>query len=215
MCSSLGGPYYPVGPTLTCHHPPPPPASPGGLFVTRGAVCYIVSAGACYIVSVWNVQADFLLPALSFPLTFHPQHPQSVLLSPPILTAVCLWGGQLSPGSFSSSWDLPNGGEGWLQSGIARQLALVRGVVARICTPRTLSGGFVLIRRSFYFLCVVIGALLELSLLSLYTAAYRGIISTGGVLVLHPGAADGGGGGIMGSVMLPPPPRVYFCQCKC
>lgn len=79
--------------------------------------------------------------APSFPLTFHPWHPQSVLLSPPILTAVCLWGGQLSPGSFSSSWDLPNGGRGWLQSGIARQLALVRGVVARICTPRTLSGG--------------------------------------------------------------------------
>lgn len=107
-----GGPYYPVGPTPTCHHPPPPPVSPGGLFVTRGAVCYIVSAGACYIVSVWNVQADFLLPAPSFPLTFHPQHPQSVLLSPPIVTAVYLWGGQLSPGSFSSSWDLPNGGEG-------------------------------------------------------------------------------------------------------
>lgn len=31
-------------------------------------------------------------------------------------------------------------------------------------------------------MCVVIGALLELSLLSLYTAAYRGIISTGGSL---------------------------------
>lgn len=139
MCSCLGGPLLSSGPHS--YLPSPPPASPGGLFVTRGAVCYIVSAGACYIVSVWNVQADFLLPSSELPPYFPPLAPPKCTAQPPNTDCCVFMGGQLSPGSFSSSWDLPNGGRGWLQSGIARQLALVRGVVARICTPRTLSGG--------------------------------------------------------------------------
>lgn len=134
-----GGPYSPVGPTPTCHHPLLPPRGAYLLHVGQFVTLYPLELVTLYQFGMFRQTSCSQAP--SFPLTFHPWHPQSVLLSPPILTAVCLWGGQLSPGSFSSSWDLPNGGRGWLQSGIARQLALVRGVVARICTPRTLSGG--------------------------------------------------------------------------
>lgn len=119
-----GGPYYPVGPTPTCHHPPPPPVSPGGLFVTRGAVCYIVSAGACYIVSVWNVQADFLLPSSELPPYFPPLAPPKCTAQPPNTDCCVFMGGQLSPGSFSSSWDLPNGGRGGCKVALPGSLPL-------------------------------------------------------------------------------------------
>lgn len=153
MCSCLGGPLLSSGPHSYLPSPPSSSCLPGGaICYTWGSLLHCIRWSLLHCISL-ECSGRLPAPSSELPLTFHPQHPQSVLLSPPILTAVCLWGGQLSPGSFSSSWDLPNGGEGWLQSGIARQLALVRGVVARICTPRTLSGGFVQIRRSFFCVC--------------------------------------------------------------
>lgn len=181
MCSCLGGPLLSSGPHSYLPSPPSSSCLPGGaICYTWGSLLHCIRWSLLHCISL-ECSGRLPAPSSELPPHFPPLAPPKCTAQPPNTDCCVFMGGQLSPGSFSSSWDLPNGGEGWLQSGIARQLALVGGVVARICTPRTLSGGFVLIRRSF-FVCVVIGdgALLELSLLSLYTAAYRGLLALGG-----------------------------------
>lgn len=89
------------------------------------------------------------------------------------------------------------GGGGGCKVALPGSLPL-KGGGSKDLHPQNIVGGLCPDQKELFCVCVVIGALLELSLLSLYTAAYRGIISTGGVLVLHPGGADSGGGVLWG-----------------